>query len=201
MKVEFPNLPYALDALEPHISSKTLDFHYNKHHRAYFDNLVKLVAGTDYEGKTLEEIIKLSFEKKEMPIFNNSAQVWNHDFYWKSMTNKYKEPSENLKKIIESSFESFENMIQEFKTAATTQFGSGWAWLVFDKGSKKLKIMKTGNAETPLVNNDLVPLLTIDVWEHAYYLDYQNKRVNYIDVFFAKLANWEFVEDLYLKNI
>ncbi len=197
-KIELPNLPYARNALAPHISENTINFHYGKHHQAYATNLNNLIAGTDLEGKSLEEIIKISHaDKTKAGIFNNAAQVWNHTFYWNSMKpNGGGKPSGEVLQKIESSFGSYENFVTEFKNAGATQFGSGWAWLTLEDG--KLKITKTGNAETPLTSS-AKPLLTMDVWEHAYYLDYQNARPTYIDTFLNHLVNWDFVEQN-LKN-
>jgi superoxide dismutase, Fe-Mn family len=191
-QIEQPALPYAENALEPVISAKTIGFHYGKHHKAYVDNLNKLIAGTEFEGLPLEEIIKKTAGKKEHTgIFNNAAQAWNHTFFWKSLaSNGGGKPSEELMKKIEDSFGSFDNFLKELTEAAKTQFGSGWAWLVQD--GNKLKVMKTPNAETPLTMG-VTPLLTIDVWEHAYYLDYQNKRPDYVTTVLDKLINWEFV--------
>ena len=187
MTITLPELPYAQNALEPHISANTLSFHYGKHHQAYVTNLNKLIAGTEFEKASLEEIVK----KSSGPIFNNAAQVWNHTFYWHSMKPAGGGvPSGELAKQIEKDFGSLDKFREEFTAAATTQFGSGWAWLVLDK-SGKLKVIKTANAETPLTTGDTA-LLTIDVWEHAYYLDYQNRRPDYIATFLDKLANWEF---------
>jgi superoxide dismutase, Fe-Mn family len=191
-QIEQPALPYAESALEPVISVKSIGFHYGKHHKAYVDNLNKLIAGTEFEGLPLEEIIKKTAGKKEQTgIFNNAAQAWNHTFFWKSLaSNGGGKPSGELMNKIEDSFDSFDNFLKELTEAAKTQFGSGWAWLVQD--GNKLKVMKTPNAETPLTMG-VEPLLTIDVWEHAYYLDYQNKRPDYVTAVLDKLINWEFV--------
>jgi Fe-Mn family superoxide dismutase len=198
MTFELPKLPYEKNALEPHISENTLNFHYGKHHQGYVTNLNKLVDGTDLANKTLEEVIKISAsDSSKTGIFNNAAQVWNHTFYWNSMKpNGGGKPSGELLAKIESDFGSFEKFVEEFKTAGATQFGSGWAWLVLDNG--KLKVTKTPNAATPLTTS-ATPLLTMDVWEHAYYLDYQNARPTYIETFLNKLVNWNFVEEN-LKN-
>lgn len=192
-KFELPALPYAKNALEPHISENTLNFHHGKHHQAYVTKLNELIAGTDLENKTLEEIIKATAgDSAKAGIFNNAAQVWNHTFYWNSMSpNGGGKPSGTVLAKIEESFGSYENFASEFKNAGATQFGSGWAWLVLENG--KLKITKTPNAETPLTTN-AKPLMTMDVWEHAYYLDFQNARPGYMDTFLDKLVNWEFVE-------
>jgi len=191
-KIELPSLPYEKNALEPHISENTLNYHYGKHHAAYVTNLNKLIAGSDLEEKSLEEIIKISADDaSKAGIFNNAAQVWNHTFYWNSMSpNGGGKPSGKVLEKIEESFGSYEKFAEEFANAGATQFGSGWAWLVEENG--KLKITKTPNAATPLTTN-AKPLLTMDVWEHAYYLDFQNARPNYIKTFLEKLVNWDFV--------
>ncbi|MBX9977407.1 MAG: superoxide dismutase, partial [Alphaproteobacteria bacterium] len=176
---ELPQLPYAMNALEPYISVKTLEFHYGKHHQAYVTNLNNLAKGTGFEGLSLEETIQKSHTDKNMPIFNNAAQVWNHTFYWHCMKpNGGGLPTGELATRIDADFGGFENFKEEFKQAAITQFGSGWAWLVLKDG--KLSIMKTGNADLPMVHG-AVALLTCDVWEHAYYIDYQNLRAKYVD--------------------
>lgn len=189
---ELPNLPYSKDALEPHISQNTINYHYGKHHQAYVTKLNELVAGTDLESKSLEEIIKITDnDSSKAGIFNNAAQVWNHTFYWNSMSpNGGGKPQGKVLAKIEEDFGSYENFATEFKNAGATQFGSGWAWLVLE--DNKLKITKTPNAKTPLTSN-AKPLLTMDVWEHAYYLDYQNARPSYMDTFLEKLVNWDFV--------
>jgi len=184
-------LPFKPTALEPHISAKTLEFHYGKHHQAYVDNLNKLVAGTDLETATLEEIImKTAGSLDKASIFNNAAQVYNHDFFWKSLrpADASLEPSADLLSAINTSFGSLDSFYNEFKTAALGQFGSGWAWLVKDGAS--LKIIKTANADNPLAKG-LKPLLAIDVWEHAYYLDYQNRRADFVEAVLKNLLNWE----------
>ena len=193
MSVTLPELPYSKDALEPHISSKTLEFHHGKHHNAYVTNINKLIAGTPMENLSLEDIILKSAKDPVMTgIFNNSAQVWNHTFYWSCMKkNGGGKPSGKLAAEIDKAFDSFEKFMEEIKNAAATQFGSGWAWLV--KEGDALKIMKTSNADTPMVHGAKA-LLTIDVWEHAYYLDWQNRRPDYIAAFFENLVNWDFVE-------
>lgn len=187
--IELPKLPYKRDALEPHISQKTIDFHYGQHHASYVKNLNNLIENTHYEKMNLEEIIKNS----EGAIFNNAAQVWNHTFYWHCMTpEKGDLPQAVLLKTIERDFGSFDNFKQMFIKQAATLFGSGWLWLVCDK-SGKLLLMQTSNAETPLTNKELRPLLTCDVWEHAYYLDQQNLRLAYLNEFW-QIINWKFVE-------
>ena len=192
MATVLPDLPYSKDDLAPYISANTLDFHHGKHHNAYVTNLNKLIAGTDMENLSLEDIIIKSAKDPAMTgIFNNGAQVWNHTFYWNCMKkNGGGKPSGKLAEAIDKNFGSFEKFIEEIKNAAVTQFGSGWAWLVKDGDS--LKVMKTSNADTPLAHG-LKALLTIDVWEHAYYLDYQNRRPDYVSAFFENLVNWDFV--------
>ena len=191
MSHELPALPFEKNALEPHISANTLDFHYGKHHQAYVTNLNKLVEGTDLEGKTLEETIAaVAGDASKAGVFNNAAQVWNHTFYWKSMKQGGGgKPTGELLSKIESSFGSYEAFATAFATAGATQFGSGWAWLVLD--GEELKIVKTANAETPLTQG-VKPLMTMDVWEHAYYLDFQNARPAYIKTFLESLVNWDF---------
>ena len=191
--IELPKLPYEMGALEPHISQKTLEFHYGKHHNAYVNNLNKLIAGTPFESKTLEEIVKTS----QGGMFNNAAQVWNHTFYWNCMTPNPKKNAltGKLMDAIVRDFGSFDAFKEKFINACVTLFGSGWAWLVADKDGK-LSIMQTTNAQTPLTTEGLNPLLVCDVWEHAYYLDYQNLRANYVNEFWS-LINWEFVEKNY----
>ncbi len=185
-----PPLPYAENALEPVITAKTMSFHYGKHHKGYVDNLNKLIAGTELADLSLEKIITSTVGQSEKTaIFNNAAQTWNHTFYWKSMRAKGGgEPPAALKQKIEASFASVDACKKELASAAVSQFGSGWAWLVLEGG--KLKVVKTANADAPL--KGIKPLLVIDVWEHAYYLDYQNRRADYVDAVLDKLINWEF---------
>lgn len=189
-----PPLPYPDNALDPVISANTLSFHYGKHHKTYVDNLNKLIAGTELADLSLEEIIASTAGKADkIGVFNNAAQVWNHTFYWNSLSPKGGgEPPSALKQKIEASFGSVEACKKELATAATTQFGSGWAWLTQD--GDKLQVIKTGNADLPLTKG-IMPLLTIDVWEHAYYLDYQNRRPDYINAVLDKLINWGFAAD------
>ncbi|MDX9971789.1 MAG: superoxide dismutase [FCB group bacterium] len=186
-----PALPFPEEALAPVISANTLSFHHGKHHKAYVDNLNKLIAGTEFEDMPLEEIILATAAKAETaPIFNNAAQTWNHTFYWHSLKpGGGGEPPAALKQAIESSFEGMDACKKQLAEAATSQFGSGWAWLV--KEGETLKVVKTGNAENPMTQG-MTPLLTIDVWEHAYYLDYQNKRADYVNAVIEKLLNWDF---------
>jgi Fe-Mn family superoxide dismutase len=189
-----PPLPYADNALDPVISAKTIGFHYGKHHKAYVDNLNKLVMGTEFAEMTLEEIISRTAGKADKAaIFNNAAQTWNHTFYWNSLKAKGQGgPPAALKQRIEDSFGTVDACKKELLTAATTQFGSGWAWLVLE--GDKIKVVKTGNAEVPMTTGKK-PLLTIDVWEHAYYLDYQNRRPDYVTAVLDTLLNWDFAAD------
>jgi len=189
-----PPLPYPENALEPVVSAKTIGFHHGKHHQTYVDNLNKLVAGTELAALSLEKLIAATAGKADkVEIFNNAAQAWNHDFYWKSLRPKGGgEPPAALKQWIETSFITVDACKKELAQAATKQFGSGWAWLVQEHG--KLKVVSTGNAENPLTKG-ATPLLTIDVWEHAYYLDHQNRRVDYVNGVLDKLINWGFAAD------
>ena len=188
---ELPPLPYPEDALTPYISSRTLSFHYGKHHQGYVNNVNKLTKGTKLAEFSLEKIIRATAgNRTKVATFNNAAQAWNHSFYWKSMRPKGGgTPTGKVADKISGEFGSFGNFKEEFTTAATTQFGSGWAWLVMDGNS--LKVVKTSNADTPLAHGQ-TPLLTVDVWEHAYYLDYQNRRKAYVTAFLAHLVNWDF---------
>lgn len=187
MAFELPPLPYAIDALAPHISQETLEFHHGKHHQTYVTNLNNMVAGTDHENAPLEDVIMSA----EGPMFNNAAQVWNHTFYWSSMAPAGGgEPSGAVADAIGSAFGSYDGFRSKFVEAATTQFGSGWAWLV--DGGSGLEIIKTSNADLPM-KHAAKALLTIDVWEHAYYIDFRNARPNYINTFLDHLVNWDFV--------
>lgn len=187
---KLPELPYAYDLLEPVISAETLKYHHDKHHAGYVKKLNELLVGSDFEEKSLVEII----QNAEGPLYNNAAQHWNHDFYWKSMTGTGSENQlgTSLKKIIEVEFGTFADFQKEFEKRAVEIFGSGWAWLVLNEGNK-LEIMTTKNADNPLRAN-VHPLFTCDVWEHAYYLDYQNDRAKYLSKFWQVL-NWKFAED------
>ena len=189
--VVLPPLPWAESALAPVISANTIGFHYGKHHKSYVDNLNRLLAGSELADLPLDRIIAASAGKPDRSaIFNNAAQIWNHTFYWNSLRpNGGGEPPAALKRKIEASFGSVDALKKELATAATSQFGSGWAWLVAD--GDKLRVIKTTNAELPQISG-LKPLLTIDVWEHAYYLDYQNRRPDYVNALIDKLINWEF---------
>mgnify|MGYP001556916404 FL=1 len=189
--IELPPLPYAEDALDPVISARTMSFHYGKHHKAYVDNLNKLVAGTELSETPLEDVIRGTAGKADKAgLFNNAAQIWNHTFFWNSMKpGGGGAPTGAIADAINSAFGGYDNFKKEFTTAADTQFGSGWAWLVAEKSA--VKLVKTANAETPLTGN-ATPLLTIDVWEHAYYLDYQNRRPDFVAAVIDNLLNWDF---------
>ena len=192
MAFSLPDLPYGRGDLAPHISEETLNYHHGKHHQAYVTNLNGLIEGTDLADKSLEEIIKIAAaDKSKAGLFNNAAQVWNHTFYWHSMKpNGGGKPTGKIADKIESDLGGYDQFVKDFKAAGGGQFGSGWAWLVLKDG--KLAITKTPNAETPLTEAGVTPLLTMDVWEHAYYLDYQNSRPNYMDAFLNNLINWDF---------
>ncbi len=192
MAVTLPDLPYPQEALAPHISAKTLAFHHGKHHNAYVTNLNKLIEATDLAAASLEDIIKKTAnDAGKSGIFNNAAQVWNHTFYWQCMTPQGGGAATGaIAEKINADFGSYEEFRGQLQNAGLSQFGSGWAWLVLN--NNKLEIMQTANADTPIAHG-LKPLLTVDVWEHAYYLDYQNGRAAYLDAFMANLVNWEFV--------
>jgi Fe-Mn family superoxide dismutase len=186
MPFSLPELPYAKSALEPHLSTETLEFHYGKHHAGYVTNLNKLIDGKPEANKTLEDIIRGS----DGPVFNNAAQVWNHTFFWSCMKpGGGGQPTGDLLAAIDRDLGGFEKFKESFSTAATSQFGSGWAWLVLDQG--KLAVTKTANADLPLKHGQRA-LLTVDVWEHAYYIDYRNARPKYVETFLASLVNWDF---------
>ena len=188
MAIELPALPYARDALAPHISEETLDYHYGKHHNTYVEKLNGMIPGTEFEGKSLEDIIKTS----KGGVFNNAAQVWNHTFYWNCLSpNGGGAASGAVGEAIDKAFGSFDAFKKEFTDSAVGNFGSGWTWLV-KKADGSVAIVNTSNAETPLTDDSVTPLLTVDVWEHAYYIDYRNARPKYMDAFWA-LVNWDFV--------
>ena len=191
--ITLPPLPYAEDALAPVISGRTISFHYGKHHKAYVDTLNQLIAGTEFAGRPLDAIVKATAGKSEhTAIFNNAAQAWNHAFYWRCLSpTGGGRPDGVLEERIARDFGGFDRFRKAFSEAAVTQFGSGWAWLVDDES--KLKVVKTGNADVPFIHGQ-TPLLAIDVWEHAYYLDYQNRRIDYVNAAIDKLLNWEFAE-------
>jgi len=191
MSIELPALPFERTALEPHISGETIDFHYGKHHKAYVDNLNKMIAGTEFEAMSLEDIIR----KSQGAIFNNSAQVWNHTFYWNCLkpgsgSSAGGEPSGKLADAINKSFGGFDKFKEQFSDLAVKTFGSGWAWLV-QRQDGSLGLVSTPNAATPLTSDD-VPLMTCDVWEHAYYIDYRNLRAKFVETWLGNLVNWDF---------
>ncbi len=193
MAFEQPPLPYAMDALEPYgMKAETFEYHYGKHHKAYVDNLNKLTEGTDLANMPLEEVIKVTYkDSAKQGIFNNAAQVWNHTFFWNCMKpGGGGAPTGELAARIDQDFGSFDKFKEEFSNAAATQFGSGWAWLVEDNGT--LKVTKTPNAVDPIAEGQK-PLLTLDVWEHAYYIDFRNARPAFIKNFLDRLVNWDFV--------
>ncbi|HAV19989.1 MAG TPA: superoxide dismutase [Fe] [Firmicutes bacterium] len=198
MAITLPKLPFAKDALEPIISARTLDFHHGKHHKTYVDNLNKLIAETELENKSLEDIIKLTAgNPAKAAIFNNAAQAWNHTFYWNSLKKSGGgAPTGLIADKIRDAWGSYEKFAEDLKNAGVTQFGSGWAWLVWD--GHQLKITQTANADTPLAHGQKA-LLTLDVWEHAYYLNYQNRRPDYVSAFW-NVINWEYVEKLFINK-
>jgi Fe-Mn family superoxide dismutase len=191
MAHSLPDLPYEQNALEPHISAETLGFHHGKHHAAYVSKMNAAIEGSDAESLSLEDLVRKAARDGDQGLFNNAAQTWNHTFYWNSMTpSGGGTPTGDLADRINRDFGSLDGFRKAFADAGATQFGSGWAWLVVKDG--KLEVRKTLNAETPLTEEGVVPLLTMDVWEHAYYLDFQNRRPDYISTFLDKLVNWEF---------
>ncbi len=193
MAIELPALPYEKNALEPHITAETLEFHHGKHHNAYVVNLNNLIKGSDLENKGLEEIIlAVAGDASKAGVFNNAAQIWNHTFYWNSMKpNGGGKPSGKIAEKIDADLGGYDKFVELFTAAATTQFGSGWAWLVLNKDGK-LEVTKTPNADLPMAHGQKA-LLTIDVWEHAYYIDFRNLRPKYIGTFLESLVNWDFV--------
>ncbi|MFY9590050.1 superoxide dismutase [Rickettsia endosymbiont of Halotydeus destructor] len=193
-----PNLPYAKDSFKPHFTAETFDYHHGKHHQTYVTNLNNLLKDNiELQKMDLEELIVHSSGNSNYAVFNNAAQIWNHSFFWHSIKpNGGGNPSGKISELINKDFGSFENFCEQFKTAAIGQFGSGWAWLV--QHDNKLQIIKTANAETPIVNG-MKPLIACDVWEHAYYIDYRNKRPDYVDIFIKYMINWEFAEHNLIK--
>jgi Fe-Mn family superoxide dismutase len=189
-----PPLPYAENALDPVISANTLGFHHGKHHKAYVDNTNNLVKGTEFEGQSLEAIVQATAGKPDKQgLFNNAAQVWNHTFYWQCLRpGGGGAPSGRVAQLIDQGFGSFDNFKKELAQACVTQFGSGWGWVVLEGGA--LKIQKTANGDTPIARGGK-PILTIDVWEHAYYLDYQNRRPDHVNAVIDKLLNWNFANE------
>jgi len=200
MKIAFKELPYAPNALEPAYSAQTVHLHYEKHHRKYFDKTVELIKGTKFENMTLEEIIRATAkDKKHVELFHNAGQTWNHDVFWRSMRlDGGGRPNADFNELITRDFGSFEKMQKELKEAALRQFGSGWAWLVYTDG--KLSVTSTSGADDPLPDGDWA-LLAIDVWEHAYYLDYQNRRPEYVDAFLEKLVNWDYAAEILKQSL
>ncbi|MBW7934806.1 MAG: superoxide dismutase [Gemmatimonadaceae bacterium] len=190
MAIELPPLPFAKDALEPHMSARTLEFHHGKHHKAYVDKANAAIAGTPLEGASLEEIVKTAKSKGDKGLFNNAAQAWNHTFFWNSLSPEKTGPEGRLKDLVDSAFGGLAKFSEAFKAEATGHFGSGWAWLCQDGDG--LRIISTHDADSALVHEGLNPLLTLDVWEHAYYLDYQNARPDFVDVFLTNTINWSF---------
>ncbi|MEO1135596.1 MAG: superoxide dismutase [Pseudomonadota bacterium] len=198
MAIDLPALPYDQDALAPHISKDTVEFHYGKHTRAYVDKMNAAISGTPLDKASLENIVREAHQKGDQGLFNNAAQSWNHFFYWRSMKPQGGgAPSGDLAAAIKDSFGGVDGFKEAFSSAGASQFGSGWAWLIAKDG--KLDVTKTGNADTPVTDESVTPLLTMDVWEHAYYLDYQNKRPDYISTFLKELVNWEFAAENFSK--
>ena len=193
---QLPQLPYAYDALEPYIDARTMEIHYTKHHKAYTDNLNNAIKGTPLEGKTIQEILQ-TLDPENKAVRNNGGGYYNHNLFWEILSAKKTTPSAELSKAIEAAFGSFEAFKEAFSKAAATQFGSGWAWLAVEKGGK-VGVCATANQDNPLMShiNCGTPILGLDVWEHAYYLNYQNRRADYIEAFFS-IINWDKVSELY----
>lgn len=200
MSIILPPLPYKIDALEPHISAETLKLHHGKHHKAYVDHLNEAISGTAYASQTLEEIVAGSHNDGEVEIFHNAAQAWNHGFYWNCLAEKpSKDVSSELEIAIGKSFGSTDGLINELNTAGEKHFGSGWAWLVSEDG--ELSVISTHDAETPIaMTGNVIPLLTIDVWEHAYYVDWKNERPKYLKAVLGNLINWDFVSENFARD-
>jgi Fe-Mn family superoxide dismutase len=190
--LELPPLPYDYAALEPHISRRTLEFHHDKHHRAYVDKTGELIAGTDLAGQDLPAIIRAAREKKDQTLLNQAGQAWNHDIFWQSMTPNGAAPSGRIGQMIQRDFGGLDQFKAAFKKEGTSHFASGWAWLVLDGG--KLAVTSFHDGDAPVGREGITPLITCDLWEHAYYLDYQNKRAAFLDAFLEHLINWEFAE-------
>ncbi len=193
MSVQHSPLPFPMDALEPHMSARTLEYHHGKHHKAYVDKTNDAIQGTDLEGKDLEAIIRAAKQQGNQGLFNNSAQVWNHAFFWDSLSPVATSVKGKLAELIDRDFGGLDAFKDVFRGEALGHFGSGWAWLVHEAG--KLKVTSYHDADCPLVYEGVTPLLTLDVWEHAYYLDYQNARPRFVDIFLEQLANWEKAEE------
>lgn len=191
MAIQLPPLPFAYDALEPHMSARTLEFHHDKHHRAYVDKTNKLIAGTDLENADLETIVRRASERGDQKLFNQAGQAWNHAFLWQSLrTQGDAAPAGELAERIENDFDGVDGFAAAFKKEAVAHFASGWAWLVL--GGDKLEVISTHDADSALVHAGKTPLLVLDLWEHAYYLDYQNERPKFVEAFLTKLINWDF---------
>jgi Fe-Mn family superoxide dismutase len=201
MAFELPSLPFAEDALEPHMSAKTLSFHHGKHHKAYVDKTNDLIKDTDLDGKSLDEVIAAAAaDSSKQGLFNQSAQIWNHTFFWNCLSpDGGGKPDGDVAKAIDEAFGSYDKFAADFKAKAVAQFGSGWAWLVKTNGGA-VDIVTTPNADTPLVHDGMTPLLTCDVWEHAYYLDFQNRRPDFVQSFLDNLVNWDFVAQNYSQG-
>jgi Fe-Mn family superoxide dismutase len=191
MAIALPPLPFARDALEPHMSARTLEFHHGKHHKAYVDKTNAAIAGTSLAAASLEEIVKAAKSKGDEALFNNAAQAWNHTFLWNSLTPKPSPPDARLGALLDGAFGGLSKFHETFKAEAAGHFASGWAWLCQDSAGA-LVVISTHDADTPLVHEGLNPLLTLDLWEHAYYLDYQNARPDFIEVFLKNTINWSF---------
>lgn len=191
MAFELPALPYAPDALAPHMSAETLEFHHGKHHKAYVDKTNGLIAGKELDGRKLSEVIQAAKASGDKGLFNNSAQIWNHSFFWHSLSPEKQTPSGKLAEMIAESFGDADTLVRKLVEESTNHFASGWGWLILDRDT--LKIGSLHDADTPVVHEGMVPLLTIDVWEHAYYIDYRNARPKYLEAVTANLINWEFV--------
>jgi len=194
MAFQLPDLPYSKDALAPHISAETLEFHWGKHHRAYFTKTNDAVQSRqDLSGASLVEIIRKAREEGDTKLFNNSAQAWNHSFFWQCLSPERQQPSGRLAELIDSGFGGVEPMLQQLGDEAVNHFSNGWAWLVLDRD--QLKITSLHDADTPLVHEGMMPLLTLDVWEHAYYIDYRNERPKFVTSVLSNIVNWEFVAE------
>ena len=195
MSFQLPPLPFATDALDPHMSAETLEFHHGKHHRAYVDKTNKLIAERDeLSGASLNQVIRAARKNENMKLFNNSAQLWNHSFFWQCLAPaEGQKPDGKLRKLIEDGFGSVETMLEKLQQEAVDHFGSGWAWLVLDRGA--LKITSLHDADTPVAHEGMAPLFTLDVWEHAYYIDYRNERPKFANAVLANIVNWQFVEE------
>jgi len=191
MAFELPALPYAADALAPHMSAETLEFHHGKHHKAYVDKTNGLIAGTDLDGQKLSEVIKAAKASSNKGLFNNSAQIWNHSFFWQCLTPETQAPTGKLAELITDGFGDAETLVKKLIEESTNHFASGWGWLVLNGDA--LKVTSLHDADTPVAYEGMQPLLTLDVWEHAYYIDYRNARPKYLEAVTANLINWDFV--------